>query len=190
MAGAGVSRKYTTLILGLGTYEGSKVTTLTVGGWFKEPFETPKEILTHFRTSLVALVMHHAEVEEEHAICARCEVQAKDSMNRFCGWCGKRIKHTEPQDFNGIAAGRFASWFEQEMHELSDWELMEQNGWQLGWVTSGGFVKVDGFETILEDWEDPDWKDNLGEDRSWWDHVLSDCTLGEISLDGNQESVP
>lgn len=72
----------------------------------------------------------------------------------------------------------FTNLFDMELHEFSDWE--EVVGWRIGWLGPGSFVRVDGFDRMLEEWNPADWKDNLGEGRSWWQAVLSDATYGDI----------
>ena len=180
-----MARKYTTLILGLGTHEGANVATVTIGGeWSDGGFETPKEALSHFRDCLVAYVTELAQEEEETGTCSHCSHNNREPLNRYCGFCGRQLKNTE-RDLDLEAAQLFASWFQRQSHETcNDWEALSSGGgWNLGWITAGGYIRLDGFGGFLEEWEPEDWRDNLGEGRSWWDYVLSDARFGDLTMD-------
>lgn len=188
-----MTRTYQNLILGLGNTEGAKATEMIVGGNFDEGFPTPREALEHFRSCIRMLCVQDAKHEERGEGCSYCEMRIKpEPLNRYCGFCGKSLKYSgsgEP-DYDAQAADRFRKWFDLEMHEFRDWEELANQGWQVGWLSTGGFVRLDDFAVRLEDWNPDDWEDHTSaaSDRTWWEDLLSDCTLGEITLDGGDSA--
>ena len=188
-----MTRTYQNLILGLRTHESSAATEILVGGNFDVGFDTPREALEHFQESLMVLVKEEEEMELARLIKVEACPKCKQDNDEFCRFCGRRFEG--PQlDLNTMAAAKFADWFQQQLHELEDWEGLSQYGWNLGWISRGGFVKLDGFEGYLEGWNPEGWEDRLGRKNddgtpwSWWDALLDDVTTGEITLDGDEDS--
>lgn len=190
-----MARKYQNLILGRGTYESSAVTELLVGGEFEDGFDTPREALEHFQETLMVLVKGLATQEESEGVCAHCERRNHTPYDRFCGFCGRKLKNPE-RDLGAEASARFAGWFCLDTHELVDWEELAGCGWNIGWLSKGGFVRLDGFEGWLENWDPEGWEDHLGRKTAdgapwtWWDCILDSVTTGEIALDGDDDSKP
>jgi len=179
-----MSRTYRNLILGLGTYEGSLMPTLSVA-FLDGEFETPREILQAFRDCLMALVTE--TFKDAHAdTCPHCEHKTRTLTANFCEFCGKPLKDGE-LDLNEQASLRFDRWFKQELNEFTDWDFFAMNGWNVTWTVSGGYVSLAGFDQLLEEWDPEDWEDNLGEGRSWWDNVLSNVETGELKVDVDEE---
>ena len=163
-------RKYRNLILGYGTYEGSKVPVIVVscqGG----DFDTPKDILNAFRKVLLD-VAEGLVKEEEDAACSNCKRKTRTETARYCEFCGRPFR-PPTTDFGEVAYGIFSEWFQMEAHEFNLWESLDYLGWQVGQITSGGFVRIDGFEQILLD-------DGFN-DR--FDECVSDAELGVIDFD-------
>jgi hypothetical protein len=153
------------------------------------PIDTPREILQAFRNTLMALVEYQMEREDKDGECSQCTHKARTPLARFCEFCGKPLKRP-PEAQSLIAAEHFRSWFRQEMHEFSDWEILSENGWNVSWLIDGGYVKLEGFDRYLEDWDPEDYEDNLGEGRSWWATVLHECSTGELKVDDEEGATP
>jgi len=162
---------YQNLILGIGHDESADVCEILVAGSFEEGgWDTPREALTHFRECLALLVKESVEEEENEGVCAHCSRQNATPLDRYCGSCGRKLKGRE-LNLNAETAQRFRDWFGSQLHEFRDWEALADQGWEVGGrLAPGGFIRVSGFEQMLEDWE-PNW------DKVEW-------SCGQIQVDG------
>ena len=174
---------YNTLILGRGTVEGANLAELIVCYVGDEDFDTPRAALTDFRNAICAVLKSRMKIEVDEGVCSLCEKRNEQPYDRFCGACGRKLKREQDEDdLCSWVAGWFQDLFKLELHEFSDWEEIMQYDWNIrgGGITSGGFVRLEGFDRMLENWEDPGWTDNLGEGRTWWEVQLSEAGTGGI----------
>ena len=121
--------------------------------------------------------LHTQEVEDGR--CSRCELEAR-SHARFCAFCGKLLRQP-PEDPGVVAANRFRGWFDQELHQFSDWDVLSGNGWNVAQLVAGGYVRMQNFDACLEEWDPPDFEDHLEEGRPWWDTLGFET--GELTSD-------
>ncbi len=164
--------EYRNLILTAGTYEGSTVSSIIVG--CSHSFTTAEEGAAHLRSCLMLCVKQDFE-EQEYSRCLKCESEKTTyGLGRYCSFCGRSTSRVESNVTDGRVAAKFRNWFELESHEFVDWELLSQNGWQVGWPVSGPYLMISGFDGILEEWEDPDVQEE-GPDKHlgrWWNSEL------------------
>jgi hypothetical protein len=178
-----MARSYQQLYLGCGTYEGSKITLLAVAAVAHDGFPTWQEAVTHFRACLIEVVKLRGEAEGCHeAVCERCIGVTSTETAKFCQLCGSKLPSQDGHDLDSEAAAMFISWFETELHEFQEWDELSAMGWEVSNVTSGGFVVLEGFNELLENWNSPE--EYEGPDRNgdrFWNTEL--VQTGEQTLD-------
>ena len=146
---------YSQLFLGLGTYESSRVSTILVtsldGG-----SDTWQEAITNFRQVIMNIC--RLRLDEKSVSCSRCKKMPIGA--KFCDQCGKPIIEFRSESICVEAAALFREWFDLETHQFDDFDLLEESGWQIGIhadsddVSPVGWVEVDGFDQLLESWDD------------------------------------
>jgi hypothetical protein len=148
---------YFQLFLGLGTYESSRVSIISVTSNIEGGFDTWQEAIIHFRQAIVSVIQLRMEEKQSCFRCKEMPVAAK-----FCDQCGKPIwllPVSDTQSINLEAAAWFREWFDLEAHQFSDFDVLEEAGWKVGGFVDTdsdipvGWVEVSGFDRLLELWD-------------------------------------
>jgi hypothetical protein len=179
------TRRYTQLYLGSGYIESASIPLIPVAAYFSDGgFKTWQEAVENFRTLLIGVLKRKRVQWEEdnNKNCQACVDLTGTDTSKFCPSCGRKLLTEEDlqADMNAHAAEWFRSWFSMDVNEFGgdDWQLFEANGWQISCTTSGGFVVLQGFDRILEDWDNPDeWRDG----NLYWNSDL--ISTGESTVD-------
>lgn len=174
-----------TLILGCGTYEGGRVPEILVGGQFQDGFDTVRGALGHFRRCMTLLVEDKIQ-KDESGTCSYCSKKHATPLDRYCSFCGRRLRREH--DMYEDTSALFQEFFERELHEFTEWEALANFGWNVNWISKGRYVRVDGFDQMLANWEGGGIDDDEDIDvDEWWKEQDQYISTGEISPDENEE---
>lgn len=143
---------YRQLFLSCGYAETTRLTTLAVS-CNHNGFQTWKEAIVAFRQSLLMVVQQQA-VDEG---CKKCRGSTQELETRYCSWCGRRLS-SDQRNYHEEVTALFREWFDTELHAFRDWDLLSEDSWDVGAITSNGdFVTIHEFDRLLQEWDEVDW---------------------------------
>lgn len=144
-------QQYHNLILTIGAYESSTLTNLVFGTPIG--YDTPKEIMIAFREAILNIIKEKIK-QDESGVCSKCEIKTRSGLEIYCSFCGRRLNRE--RDLNSEAASFFQGLFGTQLHEFIEWEWMADQNWYVGRFYKGRYFLKEGFEGMLEDWENID----------------------------------